>query len=233
MKGTRGKQAKLASLTGKGGEHIVAGQIMLRGLNVYFPAADQGADLIVENGCRIQVKTSHLRVTASVAKAWKDGVYSFHFPKRRYMATAAGETKLRRYHKFSDRCDVVVLYGIEQARYWIVPASDLDNRQAAFFGKRSHIAFDANTEDIKRFREEGYSTYEIAKKIGLSQSAVWERLHDDGLDRYRRQYTTDLRTCENAWYYILDFGKTLNSESTSEPKPAAVEQVLSALEKEQ
>jgi ribosomal protein L13 len=59
---------------GKAGEHSVAAQLLLRGHNPFFPAVDIGADLVIESGIKIQVKTAHLRFQKS---CYQQGAYWF------------------------------------------------------------------------------------------------------------------------------------------------------------
>jgi hypothetical protein len=133
MKG-KGINPRSSILTGKAGEYAVASQLLTRGMNLFLPCSDTGVDLMAENGCRVQVKSAHLRCSPSVIKHYTEGVYTFHFPKRKYLATSKGEVRERINRKFSDYCDVVVLWGIEQNRFWVVSADLLDGIQCIALG---------------------------------------------------------------------------------------------------
>jgi hypothetical protein len=214
--GSRGEQAKMAALVGKAGELATAAQIMVRGLNVFFPAADKGVDVLAENGCRIQVKTGKMRCSPSVSRLYRGGVYSFHFPKSRYMATAKGEVKSTPRRKFSEYCDVVVLWGVEQNRFWVVPAEQLDGVQCIFMGPKNARAFEPDVEAMKKMAELGYSQAEIGKHYGIRQCSVSERLKKAGTPTSPDSVAVSVRACENDWGKILDFSRTTTTVPVEE-----------------
>lgn len=104
---------------GQAGVYQVASQLLLRGVNVFFPAVDLGADLITDSGVRVQVKITHH--SARMSSAYPAGAYWFHFMKtgiRRGKRTVA-------VRNLAADCDVVVLWGIEDDKFWVVPACEL------------------------------------------------------------------------------------------------------------
>ena len=233
MQGSRGKQAMNAGMTGKGGEFVVAGQLLLRGVNVYFPAADYGVDLIAGNGCRIQVKTASLRHSKNIKK-WYNGVYSFHFRRTKFLATSSGTIKRRTSRKFSDYCDIVILFGVDDNRFWIIPSQSIDGAQTVFMGPDPSRAYEQDANKMRSMRAEGLSTYQIAEKMGLHQSTVWERLSKLGTPAFGKGPSAIARLCENAWHHVIDFGKVPGAVVPDlEVKPAEVDisAALASLEK--
>ena len=215
----------LAELTGKAGEHSVAAQIELRGLNVYFPAVDSGVDLLVENGCRVQVKSAHLRCTPSILKIYPEGVYSFHFPKNRHLAVSSSAVRTTPRRSLCDICDVVVLWGIEQNRFWVVPASLFAGRQCIFMGPSNARDFDRDIPEMLRMQSLGYSTYEIADHFGITQGSAWRRLQRVETQKHGDSTACTVRNCEGAWQHIVDFGApAATSEQVSSPTDVPMRQ---------
>lgn len=115
------KKAPKNLLDGQAGVYQVASQLCSRGFNPHFPAVDIGADLVIDAGIRIQVKTTHLKTSTQ----YPNGVYWFGLHKtviKKRMQVC--ENRL-----FSPDCDFVVLWGIEQNKFWVVPAAVLDSVQ--------------------------------------------------------------------------------------------------------
>lgn len=202
-----GLNPRMASMIGKAGEYAVAAQLMVRGLNVFFPAVDNGVDLIADNGCRIQVKTGRIRMSPSMVEHYPEGVYSFHFPKNKYIASSKVKIRTVPSRKFSDVCDVVVLWGVEQNRFWIAPASLCDQRQCIIMGPPCERAFLKDVEEMKAMREMGFSQEQIGKEFGISQSSAGKRLSQANIPYYEDNPTHVIRRCENAWENILNFGQ--------------------------
>lgn len=203
-RGVRGEKAALTPMIGKAGEYAVASELMFRGVNVFWPSVDSGYDLLTESGCRIQVKSAHMRVTPSVLSAYREGVYSFHFPKLRRLATSGGEVRTTVRPLLSTRCDVIVLMGIEQHRYWIVPSPQLDPVHCIFMGPKNARAFDSDMPNIREMDKLGFSKAEIGRQYKMSAEAIGYRL------RASEQHSPNsaacsVRNCEDAWDNILDF----------------------------
>jgi len=98
-------------LIGEAGVHRVASELLKRGIQVYFPAIDNGIDLFA-NRIALQVKT---------ASRSKTGQYAFNFKSWRR------EDGKPRYQKMNLHNDVrfVVLWGLDEDLLWVVPANVL------------------------------------------------------------------------------------------------------------
>jgi hypothetical protein len=217
---------KSASYIGKAGEHAVAAQLLLRGMNVYFPSFDTGRDMISENGCRIQVKSGHLRNSPSTQKIYKNPVYTLHMPKSRLVAKGSGETYLRPRKPLGESCDVVVFWGVDQNRFWVIPSKLCDAQQCVVLGPDNKRTYDADLKDIRELRSLGFSTYEIARHYNVDQSRIWNRLQKPD-EKYTEKNTFLIRACENAWHHIIDFGQpaAFESQALSIEEPLSLDQI--------
>ena len=215
MPNVSSKKAKEANLIGAAGVCFVAGELMSRGMNVSWPFTDEGWDLMAANGCRIQVKTARLR---NQPKWSSEPCYSFHFNKRRFMALSSGTIKERAPQILSERCDVTVLVGLEQKRFWIVPSSALDKVHCAYVGPSKMRSFEKDIPHMQNMAEYGFSQKEIGQYYGINQSSVYERLQQAGKPKAAKKYVGLLRSYENEWNRILDFGQpaAINEQASEE-----------------
>jgi hypothetical protein len=196
------RSAKQSPLTGKAGEYIVAGQIMLRGMNVYWPANDTGCDLKADNNCRVQVRTAHLYHRKEYGP-----IYFFPLPRNRRMPNSDKTTKLVARKKFAEVCDFVVFFGIEQNRFWIVPAALCDECTGVELGIESSLRrFAGSVVDMRQMKDLGYSNYKISRHYGIQQCSVKQFLAS-GKDFIGIPVATRMRACENKWSSILEFGQ--------------------------
>lgn len=194
-------------LTGKAGEHAVAAQLLLRGANVFFPGVDQGVDLLTESGCRIQVKAARLSTRGSVIKWYPEGVYCFHFPARKFVAASGSRVRSMQKRPFHEYCDIVVLWGIDHNRFWIVPADLLSRTQAVYLGPSNMRGFEKDIPEMRAMVEMGMSQKEIGEHFGIKQSSVGKRLQQAGTQTYGDTVRCAVRSYENAWENIIDFQK--------------------------
>lgn len=117
-------------LQGQAGVWRVAAELALRGLHPLFPGVDYGYDLMVEPNIRVQVKAARLRLNS---KVYTQGAYWFKFWQA---PIVSGNNTIRRRgpQVFSEKCDFVILHGVDQNRYWIVPAQILDGKSLCVVG---------------------------------------------------------------------------------------------------
>lgn len=111
-------------LIGQAGVFRVASELMLRGVGVYLPAVDRdGIDLMTPSGLRIQVKCGRLRWSRQLSTR-----RGYHF---RFGCAQQGNQHrhVARARKYSEEVDYIVIWGIDEDRFWIVPASVFDDRQ--------------------------------------------------------------------------------------------------------
>jgi hypothetical protein len=195
------REPKYAALTGKAGEYIVAGQLMLRGLNVFWPASDTGCDIMTDNLCRLQVRSAHLYHRKEYGP-----LYFFPLPKNRRVPNSDKTTILVVRKKFSEICDFVVFHGIEQNRFWIVPAALCDECTGVELGTESTLRrFTGSIKEMREMLALGYNRGQVAKHYGIERTSLQQFL-DSGKDFVNVPVATRMRACENAWQHILDFG---------------------------
>jgi hypothetical protein len=96
-------------LIGEAGKHRVAAELLLRGINVYFPAADSGVDLYTDNGLAIQVKA-----------ATKNCKGSYYFSFKSWHRRKGTAKQLPRLHGSVTHA---VLWGITDDVFWVVPSA--------------------------------------------------------------------------------------------------------------
>jgi hypothetical protein len=213
-------------LTGKAGEYAVAAQLLLRSVVPAFLAVDTGVDLLATpSGCRIQVKAVHLCTTAAIVRKNTEGVYRFSFPQHYFRTTAnRGPVNAIRHKRrqFEEYCDVVVLWGIDQNRFWVVPAKLLTGLQGIDLGPNNERSFSKDVPEMREMVKLGYEQSEIAAHFGISQASVSIRLKRAGCKIYLSSRTLAIRQCEGIWDPIVDFGRS-ESIILPEPAPSSVE----------
>jgi len=118
-------------LQGQAAVYRVAAELMFRGVRVAMPCCDdRGVDLIALPSVRVQVKSTYLRHHHRV---YPQGAYWFKFT---HGPVVSGNHTIRKrgVRQFSAECDFVVLVGIDQGRFWIVPAVILDGKSLCVVG---------------------------------------------------------------------------------------------------
>jgi hypothetical protein len=191
-------------LQGQAGVYQVASQLCLRGFNPHFPAVDIGADLVVDGGIRIQIKAAHLRLD----KVYPQGAYWFKLGR----TAIRHRTQVWEAVNFTDFCDFAVFWGIEQTRFWIVPASALDGHQCLVLGPVSTYC-DIDIEAVKRMQSDGLRQEDIGNALGVSQMTISRRT--------RGLFTKPLRTLrmtidqyENRWDLIQGYLDSLHQANS-------------------
>lgn len=182
------RNGKFAVMLGEAAEYAVAAQLLVRGTVPLWPSIDSGYDLATEAGCRIQVKGSR------VDGVTREGEPIYWFP----LAS--------RWHKrpLSASCDIVVLWGADQNRFWIIPARICGNLQALQLGGPDPERYAGSISDMREMRSLGYTYAAIGKKFGLNKSSA-KQFIDSGRDFVSETAVSQVRVCENAWQSIKNF----------------------------
>ena len=187
---------------GKAAEYIVASQILLRGGDVSWPAIDTGYDLIGPNGCKVQVKSAHLRCTPAVTKNYPEGVYTFGLVSR---GNYRKEKRTSKLHDYWDKCDILVFWGIEHNRFWIAPSYMVEGSWSVVLGPDSSRAFESEIPKIKELLAQGLTQEEVGRMYGVGGPAICTRLQRAGTPMHSDSASFKVRKCENAWGYILNY----------------------------
>ena len=115
---------------GHAGVLRVASELLLRDVDVFLPAVDcAGVDLIVAGGTRIQVKTARLRRNKQYRHGLSYG-FTFGFAQR-----GNHHTVIRRAKSYSSQIDYMILWGINEDRFWIAPAALFDRHYLLILGE--------------------------------------------------------------------------------------------------
>jgi hypothetical protein len=202
--GDREVKGRLTRYMGKAAEYAVASQLSLRQITVFWPSVDDGCDLMTANGCRIQVKSSYIDGQNRKGEHF----YWFPFPQVKYIAVSNQRCRVASVPKLSLYCDVVVCWGIEENRFWVIPSSICDGRGALVLGYDNTHRFSGSIEAMREMRKLGYTNVEIGKKYNVAPSNVSKYINDVSRMEVNPSVMSLARACENAWENIIDFGTT-------------------------
>jgi hypothetical protein len=205
-----GGNQRMSGFIGKAGEHAVAAQLLLRGLDVGFLSVGIGVDLVAENGCRIQVKSGHL----GSSDGRNAPAYTLLLRKNMVRSRTKNEVVPRK--PFVEVCDFVVYWGIEQNRFWIIPPRLCDSCYSVRLGQepRSRPRLVADFASVKSMVDLGYSQSHIAKHYGTTRCVI-QRFLSGGKD-WDQSLVSQMRACENDWGKILDFSRTTTTVPVEE-----------------
>lgn len=145
-------------LQGQAAVWQVACQLALRGHNPLFPGVDYGYDLKLENGLRLQVKSSRLKF---FHPAYSEGVYSFDWRQLK--------NKTRSYVDYSKVADYFVLWGVDENRFWIFPCAQ--KQKALWLPKIAGPAW-IDPKEVRTLYKGGMTQLEIADKFKTSQANI-------------------------------------------------------------
>ena len=128
------------SILGRAGELRVASELLLKGFDVSLMLVDGGADLILTNGNRIQVKTARLRETREHHER-KDKtrlyyhayIYSFLF--KGWKRDESGKRK-QVAHKL-ENVDFIILWCIDDNYFFIVPIDKIRGKINLSFSRKT------------------------------------------------------------------------------------------------
>ena len=189
-------------LVGQAGVWRVASELAIRGVLPMTPGVDIGADLYAMNGCRIQVKTAKLRKNS----AYPDGAYWFKFWQSNVLTGSSG-IKKRGARDYSLCTDVMVLWGRDEDRFWVLPSTLVASTQCLTLGPKGFYRRDEFAE-AKALKAEGLTQEEIGQRLGITQAAVSYQLRGGRSKRPKETMAARARQHEDRWDLILDFGRT-------------------------
>lgn len=184
-----------ARLQGQAGVFRVASELLLRGFNPQFPAVDCGADLVVDGGIRLQVKSGHLRYNSNI---YPQGAYWFKLTKGPTVHGNHG-IRPRTPRVFSVESDFVIFWGIEQHRFWVVPSALLDDKSLIVLGPEIGWA-EVNMDEAQELRNQGKTIREIAQHFDVNEKTIARRLEGKYVQPAdSRALTYKVRECEGRW----------------------------------
>lgn len=185
-------QGIATQLQGQAAVWAVASQLALRGVNPLFPGIDYGYDLKLENGLRIQVKSARLQTSHP---AYRHGAYTFAWRKFNYVSP---EKRVRIVRHYQEVCDFLILWGVDENRFWIVPSNV--RQQAVWFNRKSYEDFSLVTSEmVSNLKNRGMSAEAIAKELNTSRRTV-NRIIKGGTSAWNDESGIRyLRTLEDRW----------------------------------
>ena len=181
---------------GQAGVYTVAAQLLLRGIDPSFPAVDIGYDLIADGNIKVQVKSAHLGFKNAFKTTKAGAGYAFKLATRAVVSKHVVQKRVSRI--FSQECDFVVLWGIEENRFWIVPAQLLDGKVAVYVGpKCSWVSTDFLA--LKEAKLSGKTYREIAKENNINLATAYNTINGKREQGERAAFTQELRSYEDRW----------------------------------
>lgn len=180
---------------GQAGVYQVASQLALRGHNPHFPAVDIGYDLLLDCGLRVQVKAANMRY----GKPYPKGSYWFRLGRT---TRVKNQQIFRSDRVFTDECDMVVFWGIDENRFWIIPPECVDNHQLVVLGPKLGFK-EVDMAELAKLHEAGYEQAEIAEWFGVSQMTISRRLRNIFTEPSEaRTLSATVRKLEDRWDLI-------------------------------
>jgi hypothetical protein len=206
------KQAPETLRIGQAGVYQVSSQLLLRGFNPMFAAVDHGTDLFVEGGIRVQVKTGGLRQTSKTT--YPNGAYWFKLTKQKMEKDRRVTVKE---FDWTETCDFVVFWGINENRFWIVPSQLLNGHQLLVVGASisqvgHHI--DLDVQRISEMHASGMRQEDIAVAMGVQQMTISRRLRGLFLDN-QRPFFKQVRECEGRWEFFEEYLAAIRSADSA------------------
>ncbi len=105
---------------GKIGELKVLDKLLELGHIPSVPIVDMGFDIILENGKRLQVKTSKKRSNKTRGYAYPVYIFNTWCGRKKYRGIENKRWKLNK-----NECDYLVCYAIEDNRFYIIPIEEI------------------------------------------------------------------------------------------------------------
>ena len=128
---------------GRAAELRVASELLLMGNEVFLTMVDSGADLVLGNGKRIQVKAAHRVVKGK--RDYADYTFSFKSWRRQQGKYEA--------HKL-ESIDFIVLWAVDDNRFFVVPSQEIRGQYSVQIGLRrrawsKYMAYEGKWELLK------------------------------------------------------------------------------------
>lgn len=136
----------------------VASQLALRGHNVLFPGLDEGYDLKLESGIRLQIKSA--TITYKNDGYQRSGAYGFGIRRGAWdrKAKAYNRSKHEGFRPYSEVADYFVLWGVDENRFFILPTTH--KAKAIWFTRRGAVSQSRNKALFDKLAEERRAQYE-------------------------------------------------------------------------
>ncbi len=189
-------------MIGQAGVYRVASELLFRGHVPYLPSVDTGVDILLDNGLRLQVKARHLQSHP----AYPEGAYPFSMKENNFGSKKRDWTKV---------CDFLIFWGINENRYFIVPASEASHN--FWIRPMASTKYCASVEAMRVMRERGMTYEEIGEQLGVNRTTVKRNL-DSPSKLNSPKGNRHLASYEERWD-LLDINRVLAEvEAATEEK---------------
>lgn len=109
------------NIIGRAGELRVASELMLRKHIVYMPSVDNGIDVVLGNGKRIQIKCGQKHIVHSQGRILDKYIFNFKSSVTWKKRVKHGDSHHVEPHKLKD-VDFIILWAIDDDDFYIIPA---------------------------------------------------------------------------------------------------------------
>lgn len=195
-----GEKSYAPQLQGQAAVWAVASELAIRGHVPYFPGVDFGHDLVIDNGLRLQVKSSRLKYHPG----YPDGAYCFSF-RQSYLALGKDRIRDRSLRDYTKVADFFVLWGVDEKRFWVIPCAF--GKRSVWFGRAVHSTPWLDVSKMREMRDAGMTQDQIAQALGTNQAVVSRNLRKEA-HLYDEFSQRRLKMYENRWD-LLDVNKAV------------------------
>src|SRR4030095_9483357 len=196
---------------GKAGEHAVAAQLLMRGVPVSFPAVDDGADLLAGH-LRIQIKAER-KIKVKRAGSWG---YHFNIGVSKW---SPSQRKFYKDHPTKTHADFYVFWGVDENRFWVVPAHLLSRNAVRVVEDSRRYKVDHRA--IQALIGTGLTQREIAARLEVSEMSVSRAAHGL-LPKTEPGSCQEVIEREDAWHEIISALGLVNSINYEEVQEETV-----------
>lgn len=124
---------------GEAAEHRILSELLLRHINAAPMLVDDGVDVVLENGKKIQIKSSHSEFSSS--RGYRYPVYLFSLRGKKYVNSK--NITLR--PKFNQsKIDFLILWCVDHNWFYIIPSSEVN---------QTMINIPINPEKISKYQQ--------------------------------------------------------------------------------
>lgn len=177
---------------GEAGLLRVMSELILRGYHPYRPAVDDhGVDIMLSDGTRIQVKTSRLHSRKRRHRTGVTEKTAYHLTLG-WTAMGRMQKPIRRPRSYDKECDFLIIFGVDEQRFWIIPSFIVGNKQCLILGPKTWVTKEA----MQQLRLTGMQEQDIAKALGVNRHTVRNRTKKD---LEKGGFVRAVRACENKW----------------------------------
>lgn len=195
-------------VVGEIGETRVLAKLLELGHIPYRPVVDDhGVDFMLSTGLKLQVKTARL------TKRAHQNHMTYSYTLGIVNTTRNRRGRVLRRKLYSEECDVLILHGLDENRFWICPAYLVDGRACLELGPRSW----RTAGEVREQLDLGIGVLQTAAELQISRTTVWRRKHGDIA---KGGFVRAVRLCEDKWEFLISARETSKSADGASTVPA-------------